>query len=284
MRNIIELNSFSAVGPGQTANLVIEPGVTYDSIYIESALKADIEHITLKLNGEEILPRMTVAEIEAIQYRKGHRPVDQTNEYVELPLQLRDALYDGTQRVTGLVVGPGDNCVLDVKIKSSAVAPVLSAFSETRGFPGMRSVVRKFERLTVPSAAAGKVDFTSMQRGSRLLKVYFMAPFAINGLEIIRDSAKVWELSKDRARLIHGSYGADCDVDDTAGIKYVFDPVREGFPLKDAFSTQANALNFKIETGGAGNIEVLIERLEPFAANWSAKAAPVAKRKATGRR
>ncbi|MEX1057042.1 MAG: major capsid protein P2, partial [Natronospirillum sp.] len=55
MQTPIKLESFSAVGAGQTANLVLAPGVTYDAVYIETNVPpAEIEQVKLELNANEI--------------------------------------------------------------------------------------------------------------------------------------------------------------------------------------------------------------------------------------
>ena len=287
MRPIIELNSFSAVAAGQTANLVLDPGVTYDQIYLEVPHQDDIEKVTMKLNAEEIFS-LTPDEIYHIQFRNNPKAMKigfaTLKKYIVLPMQLLGAKYDGTQRMTGLVLGPGDNCVIDVKISSTATAPTLSAFAETRAFPGQRQLVRKFERYTVPVAAAGEVNFTSLQRGSRIVSMYFKSTAGINGLEVVRDGVKVWHANHLRSLLVNNMYGVDVEFEGET-FQYVFDPVREGFPLKDAMSTAANSLNFKIDAAGADNIEIIVERLEPMKAVWQAAATPVKPtRRGIGRR
>ena len=295
MRPITKLNYFSAVQAGQTANLVLDPGATYDQIYIKANnIFSDIEKITLKLNAEEIFS-LTPAEIQAILFRKdqimameyslaskfgpdgdgGHFDIDnhRINTVLPLPLQLLDSVYDGTQRLTGLVLGPGDNCVIDVKLRQSPNTPTLEAYAETRAFPGVRQVVRKFERYTVPIAAAGEVNFTSILRGSRVLRMYFKttspAGNSIEALQIKRDGVEIWDVKKSDNEFVNWFYDASNFIEtEIGGFDYVLDCVREGFPLKDAMSTQSNAMNFKIACSGADNIEIIVERLEPMARSW----------------
>ncbi|TXR52061.1 major capsid protein P2 [Reinekea thalattae] len=270
MRPIIELNSFSAVAAGQTANLVLDKNVKYDQIYLQVADVADIEWIKLRLNTSDILPSLTPSEISAINYRKGNVPKNQSGSYIALPMQMLDAVLADSQRVTGLPVGDTDDCILQVKLKSDATAPTLSAFAEVSPFTGSRGVVRLFERYTVPASSAGLVNWTNLERGSRVARMYFSGP-TIEHVTIKRDMTEIWDLGKDQTRMIHGVYGADCTVDDAAGFSYVFDAMREGFPIKDSLVTSNGNIKVDITVAAAGTIDVLVERLTTqFATTWTA--------------
>lgn len=280
MQHPIKLESFSAVGPGSTANLVLATGLTYDAIYIETNLApAEILGVKLELNAEEIF-NLTGAELVMLdQFDEVEASFAGPTYRYNLPLQFESAVLADTQRTLSLALGPGDNCVLNVDI-ATGTTPVLSAFAETGADRGKRELVRKFERYTVPVAAAGTTEFFSMNKGSRVIRMHFDSD-DMEGLEIVRDRLKLYELDKARNDFLLQRAGKTPQTG-----YFHFDPTKRGFPIIDSFSTQAQNLVFKLSMADGGNVPVLVERLYPMPYNWSQGAAtsvPTRKRRAIGR-
>jgi len=281
MQTPIKLDSFSAVGNGETANLVLANNVQYDQIYLETSLAPnELEFIRLSLNAETIFDLKGTELVMLDQYDDLYSSFGGPSTYrYTLPLSFETALLRDARVVAGaLVLGPGDNCVLDVKIASTTTnSPTLKAFAETSGFPGVRDAVRKFERYTIPQASAGRVEFTSMVKGSRLLRAHF-ASANLDEIEIKRDGRVIYELDKAR-----NDFLLERAKRNPQSGYYHFDPVKTGFPIRDNMSTAASNLAFNLVTSAAGNIEVLVERMDPKPANWGV-GAPAKKKRGMGRR
>lgn len=254
MQNYIELSSFSAVAPGQVANLPLDIGPKYNEIHLESNQANKIEWVRLKLNAKVVF-ELTKAELDRqLSYDK----IQGSSNFIALPLALHYAVPLQSQVFTGLPTGPGDNVVLDVKFASDAVAPELKAFAEVAEHNGVREVVRTFERYTIPVGANGKIDFTAIERGPRILRAWFESP-NIGSLEVKQNGVVAYELSQARNNYLLKMRGKEIP----AGF-FVFDPTARNYPLIDAMKTAYQNLNFRLDvtSGGAQNIEVLVEQLE----------------------
>lgn len=264
MQNYINLDGFSAVGAGQVANLVLDSGPKYDEIHLQTNEPEKVEFVRLSLNAVEVFK----LEKDELDMFNAYDSVEGTSGFLALPLVMNNAVPLDTKVFTGLETGPGDNVVLEVKFAADAGGPTLSAFANVSAHPGRRDVVRSFERYTVPVAADGKLDFKSIVKGPRILRMWFKSP-NIQGLEIKQNSVVRYEMTKERNDYLLKSEGKVVP----AGY-FVFDPTKRNFPLVDAMRTDFQNLNFRLDVqgGGAQNIEVLVEQLEQIEPrNWSGK-------------
>lgn len=254
MQRYIELDSFTAVGPGEVANLVLAPGVRYDEIHLESNQAAKVEYVRLTLNAIEIF-RLTKDELSMLNVYDG---LPENSSFISIPLAMVQAQMLDSQLMSGLVTGPGDNVVLEVKFKDDAVAPVLKAFANVAAHNGVRSMVRRFVKYTIPVAASGEVDFTSIVKGPRILRMYFKSG-NIDKLEIKQNQRTVYELTKARNDFLIERARKNLVTN-----HFIFDSVKRDFPLVDAMPTNFLNLNFRLTvgSGGAQNVEVLVEQLE----------------------
>ena len=254
MQRYIELDSFTAVGAGEVANLVLANGVRYDEIHLESNQTAEIEYVRLTLNAIEIF-RLKRGELDMLEDYDGRT---RTGGYISIPLAMVQANLLDSQLVSGLVTGPDDNVVLEVKFSDAAVAPKLKAFANVSAHAGYRDLVRRFVKYTIPVAAEGEVDFTSIVKGPRVLRMYFKSAY-VDKLEIKQDMRTVYELTKARNEFLLKRAGKSLIAD-----YFVFDSIKRDFPVIDAMPTAFQNLNFRLTVGagGAQNIEVLVEQLE----------------------
>lgn len=256
MQRYIELDSFTAVGAGETANLVLANGPRYDEIYLETNQASKIEKVVLKLNAVEVFS-LSHAELEMM---RGYDGLPGEAEFITLPMALMNAVLLDSREYTGLATGPGDNVVLEVTFKSDAVNPRLKAFANVSAHAGGRVWVRRFVRNTIPVAAEGEVDFTSMLKGPniKVMRMFFKNP-NIDKLEIKQDLRTVFELTDKRNDFLLKTEGKTVP----SGY-FVFDTTKRGFPLRDAMETAFQNLNFRLTVGAGGsqNIPVLIEQLE----------------------
>lgn len=261
MQRYIELDSFTAVGAGEVANLVLANGVRYDEIHLECSDLDHIEYIRLTLNAVEIF-RLGYEQIVMMDIYDGLHVLsgglEPAGKYISLPLALVQAELLDSQLISGLVTGLGDNVVLEVKLKDSAESPKLKAFANVSAHNGVRNVVRRFVKYTVPVAASGEVDFTSIVKGPRILRMFFKSE-NIDKLEIKQDQRTVYELTSERNNYLLRRAGKELTSD-----YFIFDSIKRNFPVVDAMPTTFQNLNFRltIGEGGAQNVEVLVEQLE----------------------
>ncbi|MDP2505639.1 major capsid protein P2 [Oceanobacter sp. 3_MG-2023] len=254
MQRYIELDSFTAVGAGEVANLVLANGVRYDEIYLETSVPNKVEYVRLTLNAIELF-RLSKAELDMLD---AHDAVASETGFISIPLAMVQANMLDSQLMTGLVTGSGDNVVLEVKLASDATSPTLKAFANVAAHNGVRSLVRRFVKYTIPVAAAGEVDFTSLVKGPRIMRMFFKSSY-VDKLEIIQDMRSVFKLTKARNDMLLKRAGKG----DLSGY-FVLNAVKRDFPVVDAMATSFQNLNFRLTVGdgGAQNIEVLVEQLE----------------------
>jgi hypothetical protein len=255
MQRYIELDSFTAVGAGEVANLVLANGVRYDEIYLETNQPNKIEYVRLTLNAIELF-RLTKAELDMLDTHDG---IPSSSSYVSIPLAMTQANLLDSQLITGLVTGAGDNVVLEVKFAADAASPTLKAFANVSAHGGVRQVVRRFVKYTIPVAAEGEVDFTSLVKGPRILRMFFATNY-MDKLEIIQDMRSVFKLTKARNNMLLARAGKG-----SISNYFVLNAVKRDFPVIDAMATGFQNLNFRLTVGAGGggqNIAVLVEQLE----------------------
>lgn len=255
MQKYLDLDSFTAVGAGEIANLVLAPGVRYDEIHLETNKPEKVEWVRLKLNGREVFD-LSKAELDMLS---DHDKIKRTTGYIELPLALIGAVLLDSQLTTGLETGKGDNVVLEVKFASDAGTPTLKAFANTSAHAGRRDVVRTFKRYTIPVTANGEVDFTSLVKGGRVMRMFFKSEH-IAKLEIKQNDRVVYELTSERNDYLLERAGKAL-----VNGYYVFNAIKRDYPMLDAMNTEYLNLNFKLTIEGqtnAQNVPVLVEQYE----------------------
>lgn len=276
----LKLNSFSAVGAGQTANLVLENGPYYQDIYLKySGSASEIESVKLKLNTVSLFELSGTQLNMLADYYGYHRELN----YFALPLSCIQSNELKRRLQTGIATFAGDNLVLEVKIAATATNPELEAFAEVRPNPGIRPVVRRFMPYTIPANGAGVCQFTSFDKNQtgqspRIVAAHFFKDGNdINSLEIKRDKTVLHEMEKAHNDFILKREGR------TPQAKYYhFDPTRVDYPVEEAMATASQSLEFKFDVGSAGNILGLIEVLDPDPRLIRSESAVVAAGKPSG--
>ncbi|EAT13377.1 hypothetical protein HF888_07775 [Bermanella marisrubri] len=250
----LKLNSFSGVGAGQTASLVVANGPFYQDIYLKfSGSIAELEAVTVKLNTVELFT-LSGTQIRMIDSYYGNTT---TAGYYRLPLSCAH-VKDLERRVqTGLPTFNGDNLVIEVKIAAGATAPTLEAFAEVRNNPMSRPFVRRILPFTIPAAGAGESQFTSFTKGPRIMAAHFKKA-DMDNLVVERDKQTLFEMDKAANNMVL----KDCDRMPQSDY-FHFDPTRHDQPIKEAMVTgTAQDLAFKVNVGSAGNIPVLFDVLD----------------------
>lgn len=265
MQRYIKLDSFTAVAPGETANGVLQPGVRYDEIHLKSNQIDKIERVTLTLNAVELFS-LTLDELKMLD---AYNKVGHTSEgHISLPLALNEAVMIDSKVATGLVTGPGDNAVLEVKFASDAQSPTLKGFANVSGHNGIRERVRRFVRYTIPVTGAGEIDFTSLVKGPDVMRMFFKSGL-IEKLEIQQNQRTVFELEA-----ADNKYLLERDGKAAPEGYFVFDSIKRDYPVIDSMPTTFTNLNFRLTVaeGGAQNISVLVEQVDQTEARSFKKA------------
>jgi hypothetical protein len=249
----IKLNSFSGVGAGQTASLVLSNGPFYQDIYLKTGVAiAHIESVKLKLNTVELFD-LSGTQLRMLQ---DYYDIPVTAGFFTLPISASHSPELARRLSTGLATFSGDNLVLEVKISADATAPTLEAFADVRANPGYRPFVRRFLPFTIPAAGAGESQFTSFTKGPRIMSAYFQKD-DMTKLVIERDKNTLFELEKDANDFLLKREGRKPQTG-----YYHWDATRMDYPIDEAFVTASQDLAFKVTVDSGGNIPVLFDCID----------------------
>jgi hypothetical protein len=249
----LKLNSFSGVGAGQTASLVLSNGPFYQDIYLKTNVSiANIESVKLKLNTVELFD-LTGTQLRMMQ---AYYNIPVKAGFFTLPISASHSPELQRRLSTGLATFAGDNLVLEVKIAAGAIAPTIEAFADVRANPGFRPFVRRFLPFTIPAAGAGESQFTSFTKGPRIMAAYFNKA-DMTKLVIERDKNTLFELESDANNFLLEREGRIPQ----AGY-FHFDPTRMDYPIDEAFVTASQDLSFKVTVGTGGNIPVIFDCID----------------------
>lgn len=258
------LDSFNSVGEGQTANVQLQPGPTYDELHFEYPYSAvagaefDISHFTgfrLNLNGEDIID-VTGADLVMLEAYEGN--AEQPGYFTLSLVELIARTFDGAN-YTGLVTGKGDSISIEVDISGTGAAAsvTLKGFAKTSPSRPSRDYVPKLRKTPMSASAAGDFEVTTLPRGPRYQRIHFNKG-DINKLTIERDQFKMYELTAARMDYIAKRW----DRVPQAGW-FHFDPIVDGYALAKNFVSQSTSLVFRFDLATAGSLNALIESVWP---------------------
>lgn len=267
---VTPLNAFSAVGPGERANvrLPVGAGLGYARIVLQTSLTpAEITRVTLTLNTVVMID-MTGAEL--VMRRQYFGLPEKSAEGLYM-LDLRTPVNNYRSRqgrdATSLITGPGDSVSLEVDIAPGVTAPTLKGWAITfvaaekmrgRTVPMQRRTALTIRRQSFQTVAAGEVENANMVTGARLLRAHIGGGTgAIDSLRIERNQQNIFDAPKGVNDLMLESAG----LVPQAGY-YHLDPTNERFAVQDALITAAESFLWKMNATTAGTIPFLFERLE----------------------
>jgi len=203
-----------------------------------------------------------------------------TAGYYSLPLSCAHVPELARRLQTGLATFPGDNLVIEVKIAAGATNPTLEAFAEVRNNPGVRPFVRRFMPYTIQASAAGGVEFTSFDKGPRVIAAHF-SKSDISEVKIERDKQVLFEMDADANKFVLKREGRMPQAN-----YFHIDPTRVDYPIDESMVTKSASLAFKLNVDSGGSIPVLFDVLDadPRLVVNAAPAAKTGGRRRLGRR
>lgn len=261
MPNLSKLNSFTGVGYGEKATLVLPIGPTIEEIFLETNLHADqIVRVSVTLNGDEIYI-LTGQELLTLE---AYKQLSNKDGWFVIPFVDITGKTKNGVRYTGLVTEMGDNITLEVEVKdtsnSSAPNVKLQAHATLAPPQQARIILPRMRKQTMQATAAGDNEFLNLTSGANVYvrRMHFKSD-KVTGLKIYRDNIKVHESNRALAE-----FQAHRNERTWQSGYYHFDPVQRGFYINELFETaHASELKFTVQTSEpCGTIPILVESVE----------------------
>ena len=255
----IKLNSMTGAAWGQKGTLVLPNGPTYEEIIlVTSATPAELERVSVNLNGDEIY----ILSGQELQMLEAYKRREKTTGVYVIPFSDITARTKNGVRYTALVTELGDNITLDIqfKAKSSATPLSIECWAHVSPAQPMRIVLPRLRKETMQASAVGDNEFTGLLSSPNLVirRMHF-ANATIAKLQIHRDFVREYEATKS----ISDANQKRNERTPQPGY-FHFDPIVRGFSIEELFPTTRNSeLKFTVTTTEApGYIPILIESLE----------------------
>ncbi|NLS13358.1 hypothetical protein HGP28_10685 [Vibrio sp. SM6] len=254
-----ELDPVEGVNWGNQASLRLVSGPTYQNIELVTNITnpADIERVTLKLNGREIVNVNGQDLVDLQQHRK---------EYVEAGRYVLN--FNDLSMRTKLGVRTGELVTLQgeiwfvyiqLKAKSGEAAPMIRARAHTTAAQSTRLFLPRIYTLTWFAAASGRTPFDFAERSPYLsLKRLHFKDDSIERVRVLRDSREEINVSK-----LDNAYDLkQAGREQNEGF-FTLDFTRCGFGSEARLPTAAlNQLAFELDKTEAGSVSVVIEAIE----------------------
>ncbi|EHK9017221.1 hypothetical protein KCU41_002701 [Vibrio vulnificus] len=254
-----ELDPVEGVNWGNQATLRVVSGPTYQSIELVTNITdpADIERITLKLNGREIVGVTGQDLVDIQEHRKQYT---QAGRYI-IPFADLTARTKAGVRTGELVTLQGEIWMMyiQLKAKSGVAAPMIRARAHTTQAQSRRIYLPRLYSLTWFAAASGRTPFDFAERSPFLsIKRIHFKDDTITRVRVMRDEREEINVSKeDNAFDL-----AVAKREQNAGW-FSVDFIRTGFSVEGRLPTNAaKQLQFELEKSSAGSVPVLIEAIE----------------------
>lgn len=270
-RTELQLDSFSSVGYGSTAQVPLNVGAIIDGIMIKTTDvdNDQIDQIRLNLSGDHIVD-VTGEDLRMLDAHKGF-PL--ANGWFYIPFADDISKSQEGNELNALVTTEKDNLTLQVKIgarKSPAQdgkTPTVTGYIIQRGRPKVNVAgVEKFiERTITPriyadfiaAGAAGEINYKTFAPGPIIKRMHFMSS-TVESLRIKGDGLELFDMSKadnnfelQRAKMVPQS-----DV-------FHFNPIKTRLVKADMFRTGLyRMVEFKPTVSAAGDIRTVFETLE----------------------
>ncbi|MDN3697775.1 major capsid protein P2 [Vibrio cortegadensis] len=254
-----ELDPVEGVNWGNQATLRVVTGPTYQNIELVTDIldPADIERVTLKLNGKEIIG---VTGQDLVDFQEHRKQFTQKGRYIipfaDLTLRTKAGVRTGE-----LVTLQGEIWMLYIQLKAKAdqAAPSIKARAHTTAAQSRRIYLPRLYSLTWYAAASGRTPFDFAERSPFLsIKRIHFKDDTIDRVRVMRDEREEINVSKaDNAFDL-----AVAGLEQNAGW-FTLDFVRTGFGVEGRLSTNAaKQLQFELEKASAGSVPVIIEAIE----------------------
>ncbi|TKF31637.1 hypothetical protein FCV50_11375 [Vibrio kanaloae] len=254
-----ELDPVEGVNWGNQATLRVVTGPTYQNIELVTDITdpADIERITLKLNGKEIIG---VSGQDLVDFQEHRKQFTQAGRYIipfaDLTLRTKAGVRTGE-----LVTLQGEIWMLYIQLKSKSgeAAPSIKARAHTTAAQSRRIYLPRLYSLTWYAAASGRTPFDFAERSPFLsIKRIHFKDSTIERVRVMRDEREEINVSKADNAYDLAVAGLEQNAD-----WFSLDFIRTGFGVEGRLPTNAaNQLQFELEKSSAGSVPVIIEAIE----------------------
>ena len=255
-----ELDPVEGVNWGNQATLRIVTGPTYQNIELVTDIldPADIERVTLKLNGKEIIG---VTGQDLVDFQEHRKQFTQAGRYI-IPFSDLSLRTKAGVRTGELVTLQGEIWMVYIQLKSKAAginAPSIKARAHTTAAQSRRIYLPRLYSLTWFAAAAGRTPFDFAERSPflSLKRIHFKDP-TIERVRVMRDEREEINVSKVDNAFDLAIAGLEQNKD-----WFTLDFIRTGFGVEGRLPTNAaNQLQFELDKSSSGSVAVIIEAIE----------------------
>lgn len=252
-----KLNSFNGLGWGQAATLDIDTGAVFHEILLQSGTltPADIEWVTLTLNGDDIIKLKGIDLLMLERYRKRYV----TSGLVVL--YLSDIMNEGLQarNVSSLVTFPTDQLTLKVDIAAGSGAIDLKASAQVSASQPERIVIPRKFRQNIQAGQTANNEWTKLQRGPAIQRIHLEGD--VGRVKWKKDGYTAWERDAD----VNTAMLKRMDRAPQPGY-FHFDAIESDFGLADLFGTVVNeSLVMEYDIGTPGNLPMIVESIQAVA-------------------
>ena len=265
-RRNIPLQSFNAVGAGQTATVPLSTNLRYHQIYIQyktnasqATIETDIEEIRIKVDGK-VQRRFSAVELNKINafngyaFETGMLPIFFSEPWRRSP-EGEDALAWGTANV-----GTFD---IEIDIASGATAPKLTGFAVVDDVEAPMVDIVKWYKRTIPVSATGIHTESNLPKNVdevyQRLHCFETAASDISGVDITLESLEAYNLTdrQNSALLKNRGFNPQADV-----FHVVFDHtqrVSDGYPMMKGDGRQVREFRLDFDMDQAQPFTLLTE-------------------------
>ncbi|AEX21981.1 major capsid protein P2 [Vibrio sp. EJY3] len=255
-----ELDPVEGVNWGNQATLRLVSGPTYQNIELvtDIADPKDIERITVKVNGREIV---NVTAQDLIDLQEHKKEYVQKGRYVlnfsDMSMRTKLGIRTGE-----LVTLQGEIWFMYIQLKAKAAgttAPMIRARAHTTAAQAQRVYMPRIYSQTWFAASSGRTPFDFAERSATLsLKRIHLKDETIERVRVLRDEREELNVNKADNAFDLASAGRE----QNQGF-FSVDFTRCGFGSEARLPTAAmKQLSFEVEKTAAGSIPVLIEAIE----------------------
>ncbi|EGA69582.1 putative major phage capsid protein [Vibrio sinaloensis DSM 21326] len=255
-----ELDPVEGVNWGNQATLRLVSGPTYQNLELVTDIldPADIERVTLKLNGKEIIG---LSGQDLVDFQEHRKQFTEKGRYVvpfsDLTLRTKAGVRTGE-----LVTLQGEIWMVYIQLKAKDAgtqAPSIRARAHTTAAQSRRVYLPRLYSLTWYAAVAGRTPFDFAERSPFLsIKRIHFKDNTIERVRVMRDEREEINVAKADNAFDLAVAGLEQNQD-----WFTLDFVRTGFGVEGRLPTNAlKQLQFELDKTSQGSVPVIVEAIE----------------------
>lgn len=277
------LNSFTAVGAGQTASARPSTKRNYHGLFLFSnaasavELNYQVREVRLKV-GALTLIKLTIPQLYALLAYRG-LPVG-TGE-IPFYFSRPESRTPTGEELTGFNTFNIDEMTLEVEFRSNAEYNALKSIDAgtaiTSGFvptlsglaeydynqTGNRSFIQTVDTL-IPNSGAGDVDYDTLVREGAYKAVHIFSGL-VNRCRVFRDQLELMDRNTAQIDAINRRYGLTRQANhfpiDFGFTNQAMDVLEMSYAAPGGGRVAVNTFNLKLTTTGAGSLPAVVERV-----------------------